>query len=147
MHGQIGITNQSVAPASVATQAAQIFDIINAELVLQETGGIVTADGNEQALYIVNAPFGCFEPRTLFVDLDNMAGGETTIIRVYYRLVAGGGLQLQDYQSYAGADGGLANGKKIVAISLYPNRFGIQITLQQTAGTLRAYTWSVFVEG
>lgn len=143
----IGFQRQSVAPASVATQAAQILDAVNAELVLQETGGTITADGNEQVLYIVNAPLGCFEPRTLLVDLDNMAGGDTTVIRVYYRIVAGGGLQLQDYQSYTGADGGLTDGKKLIALSLHPNRFGFEITLQQTAGVMRAFTWEVFIEG
>jgi hypothetical protein len=120
-----------------------IFNAVNAMLTLTETGGTLTADGTEQNLYINNLPAGEFDPRVVFVDLDNMAAGDTTVFRVYYRLNAGGGLQLYDYIQYNGADGGLPNGRKLISIALLPNRFGVQVTLQQTAGVNKAYDWDV----
>lgn len=145
-----GLTNQSIAPYSVTETLDQIHELDAAILTLQETGGTLTADGNEQTLYLNDTPLGCFEPRVVFVDLDNMQSGDTTEFRVYYRIksqdVHAGALELQSYQSYTGIDGGLANGTKLIAIDLYPNRFGVQVTLQQSAGTNRLYDWQVFVE-
>lgn len=142
-----GLTNQSVAPYSVTETLDQIHELDAAVLTLQETGGTITADGTEQDLYLNISPLGCFRPVCMFVDLDNMQAGDTTEFRVYYRLNAGGALQQQNYQSYTGADGGLANSTKVIAIDLHPSRFGSWITLRQTAGTNRTYDWEVFTEG
>ncbi|GAG25433.1 unnamed protein product, partial [marine sediment metagenome] len=125
--------------AEASATALQIQAQTNALLVLSETGGTLTADGAEQTLYIDNAPLGVHKPRTVLIDLDNMAGGDTTELRVYYRLNAGGGLQLLDFNPYVGADGGLANSRVLVAIDLYETRFGVQVTLEQTAGVNRDY--------
>lgn len=132
-------------PEASATEL-QIQARINALLTLSETGGTLTADGTEQTLYIDNAPLGVHKPRTIFIDLDNMDQGDTTELRVYYRLNAGGGLQLLDFNQYVGADGGLANSVKLVAIALYETRFGVQVTLEQTVGVNRDYDWSIFAE-
>ena len=142
----LGLTNVATATRAIFNSLTQILSTVRAILTLSETGGLLTADGTEQTLHINNAPLGNREPRTLLVDLDNMAGGDTTVIRVYYRITAGGGLQLEDFQSYTGADGGLANSIKLVAINLNPNRFGVQITLEQTAGVNRTYRWEYFEE-
>jgi hypothetical protein len=142
-----GITNQSVAPASVADTADQIHELVSAEFTLQETGGEITTDGTEQTLYINNNPLGCFRPRRLFVDLDNMAaGGDSVAVRAYYRLNAGGGLQLLTYQAWTGVDGGLANSAKLVTVELYENRFGVKVTLQRIAGSDYAFDWEIFTE-
>ena len=131
---------------SAKTVSEQIRAQTNALLVLSSTGGTLTADGTEQNLYIDNAPLGAYKPRTMLIDLDNMAGGDTTELRVYYRLNDGGGLQLLDFNQYVGADGGLADNRVLVAIDLYETRFGVQITLEQTGGTLRDYDWTIFAE-
>jgi hypothetical protein len=140
----LALTNQSIAPASTATAVSQIQTALAAMLKLQSTGGTLTADGNEQNLYIENEPLGAFEPTTLYLDLDAMALGDTTVVRVYYRLSDGGGLQQIDYQSYAGADGGLLNGNKLIKLDLGPNRHGLKVTLQQTAGVNRDYPFEIF---
>ena len=146
MLGQSSMTDQSIASGGVDDRVDQIFSLSAAELTLQETGGLLTADGNEQTLYINNAPLGIFRPVVIYIDLDNMAGGDTTDIRVYYRITAGGGLQLLDFAQYVGVDGGLANSIKLISIDLSPARFGVQITLQQTAGVNRTYRWEYFEE-
>ena len=126
--------------------ADEIYDLVNAVLTLQETGGAVTTDGTEQTVYINNAPLGVFRPVVLYVDLDAMVAGDVTAFRVYHRIAPGGGLQLLDYQSYAGADGGLANGCKLIALDLGPNRYGVHVTIQRLVQGDREYPWSVFVE-
>jgi hypothetical protein len=118
----------------------------SAILVLSATGGTITADDTEQTLYIDNEPLGCARAVAAYIDLDNMQGGDTTNIRVYHRLNDGGGLQLYDYNSYTGADGGLANSMKVVKIDLGPFRHGFQLTLEQSAGVNRAYDWELFLE-
>lgn len=140
------VVHQSIATARVDVTTDNIFDLVNAGLTLQETGGLLTADGSEQTLYISNAPLGTYRPVVMFIDLDNMEQGETIEVRVYYRITTGGGLQLQYYSTHTGVDGGLGNGKKLLAIDLYPNRFGCQVTLEQTADTYRTFRWGIFVE-
>ncbi|KKN63595.1 hypothetical protein LCGC14_0500440 [marine sediment metagenome] len=139
-------TRQALLGGEAGLDIDALVELAAAELTLQETGGLLTATGAEDTVYINGDPLGTFNPRVLIVDLDNMQGGDTTVLRVYYRITAGGGLQLEDYQAYVGADGGLANSIKLVTIALNPNRFGIQLTLEQTAGVNRTYRWEYFEE-
>lgn len=140
------VTRQSILGADAGLDIDALVALAAAELTLQETGGLLTATGAEDTIYINDDPLGTHNPRVLIVDLDAMQGGDTTVLRVYYRITAGGGLQLEDYQSYTGADGGLANSIKMVTIALNPNRFGCQLTLEQTAGAVRTYRWEYFEE-
>lgn len=140
-----GIDAEAVLQA-ILTAGVAIGSDTRAILALSSTGGTLTADGSEQTLYVDNEPLGCTMGRRLYIDLDDMAGGDTTVIRVYYRLSDGGGLQLLDYNSYTGADGGLANSIKLIAIDLGPYRHGIQVTLQQTAGANADYPFEFFAE-
>ncbi len=151
MAGAAGITTfpASSPPAngvSFAEVIRYINDLVVAMYTLQETGGTLLADGTEQNVVIVNAPAGVFKPLTIAIDLDNMAGGDTTVIRCYSRITLAGGLQQVDYLSYTGADGGLLNGTKVIYITLPPNRYGFSVTLQQTAGVNRNYGWEYFFE-
>lgn len=142
----LGFARQSIVDSALRSTVDEVYDLVNAELTLQETGGSITTDGTEQTIYINNAPLGVFRPVVLYVDLDAMLQGDTTVFRVYYRIETGGGLQLIDYSSYAGADGGLANSIKLIAIDLTPVRYGVMVTIQRTVAGDRAYPWSVFVE-
>lgn len=104
-------------------------------------GGTLVADGSEQDLHLNNAPDNTFEPQVIIVNLDNMQGGDTVVLRVYYRITAAGNLEQHTFTQYPGADGGLANGNTIASIDLLTNTYGIQITLEQTAGVNRNYDW------
>ena len=139
-------TWQALLGGAAGLDIDALVELAAAELTLQETGGLLTATGGEDTIYINDDPLGTHNPRVLIVDLDNMTGGETTVLRVYYRITAGGGLQLEDYQAYVGADGGLANSIKMVTIALNPNRFGFSASLEQTAGAARTYRWEYFEE-
>lgn len=115
-----------------------IFDIVNAILLEAETGGTLTADGTEQDIYINNAPAGIFEPLIVNIDCTNMAAGDVTVLRTYYRITSGGNLRKKDEVTLNGAqDPALKN------VLLEPNRYGVQVTLEQTAGVNRDYDWEV----
>lgn len=131
---------------TIQANVVAIRSIVDAFLALSATGGTLTADGTEQTLFISDEPLGSAMGRRLYIDLDAMAGGDTTVIRVYYRLSDGGALQLLDYNSYTGADGGLSNGIKLIAVDLGPYRHGVRVTLEQTAGVNRAYPFEFFAE-
>ena len=138
------LTHQSIAGGGIVTTVDGIDAAVDALLTLQEAGGTLTATGAEQTLYGEDAPIGCAEQVCMFVSLDDMAGGDTTVLRAYSRIAPGGGYELWHYASYAGADGGLTDGKTAVVIDLKPNRFGWKVTLEQTAGVNADYAWEFF---
>ena len=111
-----------------------IFDIVNAILTLTETGGTLTTDGTEQTVYINNAPAGIFDPKMIQIDFTNHTATETVVIREYYRIKSGGGLIKKDERTFAGVQDPLLKN-----VTLEPNRFGVQVTIEKTAGTNRAY--------
>jgi len=139
------VTNQAALGTGFADEIVNSYDMLAAQPTLQETGGVITSDGTEQIVYIRNAPVSVFEPRVVFISLDDMVALDNVIIKVYYRLAAGGALLLYDYAVYTGVDGGLANGVKIFAGELLPCRFGVEVSLQMTVGAAD-FPWSVMEE-
>lgn len=109
--------------------------------VLTKTGGTLTSDGTEQDVYINNAPAGVYNPLCVKIDFTNVTSTEMVILRIYYRIATGGGLIRQDEVTYAGIPDNL-----LINIDLEPNRFGIEVTLELTAGTNRDFVWEVFYE-
>lgn len=120
----------------------QIFDTTTAILSIQETGGTITSTAAEQDIYRVETPLGVFEPRTMQIDFTAQTAVETVIIRVYYRIRALGNLIKKDEVTYAGGQD-----PDLINVELEPNRFGIQVTIQKTAGADTAYDWAVFYKG
>jgi len=108
---------------------------------LSETGGTVTTDGTEQNVYINNTPLGVFRPVCVKVDFTDHAATETIVLRTYYRIRAAGAMVLQDTQTFVG----LVD-PELINIDLEPNRFGVQVTIEKTAGTNRDYDWEAFYE-
>jgi len=109
--------------------------------VLTETGGTLTTDGTEQTIYRNNSPAGVFKPISLKIETSAQTATETIVLREYYRSSPGGALLLYDTVTYIGAiaDEG-------IIIHLDPNRFGVEVTIEKTAGTNRDYPWEVFYE-
>jgi len=139
------LTNQSKLGAGLTDEIIATYDMVNALPVMQETGGTLLTDGTEQILYIRNAPVSVFDPRVVMIGLDDMVALDDLTVRIYYRLSDGGGWDLHDYQNYVGADGGLLNGRTMIAFALYPCRHGVQVTVQQTVGTA-TLVWCVVEE-
>ena len=107
---------------------------------LSETGGTVTTDGTEQNVYINTTPLGVFRPVCVKIDFTDHTAGETVVVRTYYRITAGvAPMILQDTQTYVGLVS-----PELINIDLEPNRFGVQVTIEKTAGTNRDYDWEAF---
>jgi len=124
--------------AAVGTIAA-VEAKLDAVLVTTETGGTITTDGNEQDVYINNAPAGVYEPLKVQIDFtEQVAVGDVVILRTYYRIFPGGFLRKKTEKAIVGVQDPV-----LIDIDLEPNRFGIQVTLQQTVGGPQDYDWAV----
>lgn len=138
-----GLVNYVILASDYPTQRLiDIFDLVNAMLVTTETGGTITTDGNEQDVYINNAPAGVYEPLKVMIDMTAQLAAGTVVVRTYYRIAPAGGLIMKDEVTFAGVqDPELKN------IELEPNRYGIRVSLQRTAGAATDYPWAVFYRG
>jgi hypothetical protein len=127
---------------TIITNLALVSAVTSGLPTLSETGGTVTTDGTEQNVYINATPLGVFNPIRVKIDCTAHTAGETIVIRTYYDIVAGGaGLLLADTVTFAGAIS-----PPILTIDLDPNRHGVRVTIEKTAGANRAYPWEVFYE-
>ena len=128
--------------STILTNTTSTSAVVGAMGVLTETGGTLTTDGNIQNLYINNAPAGVYVPRTLKIDMTNQTDTETIVIRESYRIETGGGWLEHDELTFVGEVD-----EDEITIHLDPNRYGIRVTIQNTAvGTHRAYVWEVTYE-
>lgn len=124
--------------AIVIATVTAIFDLVNAMLVLTETGGTVTTDGTEQNVYINDAPAGVFSPQKVMIDFTNQTAAETIVVRTYYRIKSGGNYIKKDEVTFAGAQD-----PDLINVELEPNRFGVKVTMERTAGGIKTYDWEV----
>jgi len=130
------------AVEAIQADVDAIREVTDSEAILTETGGTITTDGNEQTVYTAEAPAGIFEPRTFKIDFTNQTATETVDIKVYYRIISGGGMILESNTTFAGAQD-----PDLKRISLDPTRYGVRVTIQNTAvGAHRAYDWETFYE-
>jgi len=126
----------------ISTLVRAIFDIVNAGLVTTETGGTLTTDGAEQNVYINNDPAGVYEPLVVQIDFSNQAAGDTVIVREYYRITDGGGWIEDGAVAYAGIQA-----TPLKDVELKPNRFGVKVTMERTAGGAADYDWTAVYRG
>ncbi len=136
----IGFVVLSIDGASAA-KVNLMFNLLNAMLILNETGGSLLADGTEQTMVEIAAPMGNFKPLKIKIDCTGMAWGDTTVLRWYERIAAVGAYIKKDELALIGPqDPALRN------IELEPNRHGTKITLTQTAGAFKEYNWEYLYE-
>ena len=76
---------------------------------------------------------------TAYVDLTNMASGDTVEIRVSLIVKTAGSYILYYLGTYSGAQS-----NPLVYIAALPSDIGYKLTLKQTAGTGRNYDYRVF---
>lgn len=135
------ILKDSAALMSVSATINLMFALVNAIFTLKETGGTITTTGGVQDVYRNETPLGVFKPKKVLIDTTNNTAAETIVIKVYYRIISGGGPILKDTVSFAGVQA-----VPLKNIDLEPNRFGILVTLQRTAGGIMTYDYEVFYE-
>lgn len=100
-------------------------------------GNPTLADGNELTLYesTSNKHYGAE------LNLDNMQAGDTTRVKAYTKVNSGDSYAEFFDQTYSGADGGQA--APVIYFPFKSAPYGYKLTIQQTAGTLRAYKYRV----
>jgi len=104
----------------------------------QWSNGTLTADGTEQALLDTDD----FRWTVLlYVNVDNMQGGDTIVFRTYIRMSSGGAWVLVDLDTYTGADGGLVGGEVMADEGASISPYGVKITFEQSAGVNRDFDW------
>lgn len=119
----------------------QVYDAIDTRLSPSRVGDTTTADGSEQVLYIQDNPDRIFKPNQFIINVTNMQAGDTTVIRVYYRIKEGGNYVKHVETTYADdEDPDLKN------TELLPNVYGVKITLEQSGGVNRDYDWEVHMD-
>jgi len=115
-------------------RAARIDKIVTLEEV---SVGTLTADGLEQTVAELTV-LGTLEG---YIDLANMQAGDTVIIREYVRLKSGG-----TYRLYASSTYSDAQSEPALHVVKLPTKYGVRVTLQQTAGVNRTYDYNFFRE-
>lgn len=101
-----------------------------------------TVINTEYTMFVVNAPIGVFRPLMVAVNFLYHTAGETVIIRKYRRDIDGGVWTMyDDTPPYIGIPD-----PRAVLINLGPNRYGIYLSIERTAGAARAYPWAAFYE-
>ena len=97
--------------------------------------GTLTADGTEQTI-VEMIIMGSLEG---WIDLANMASGDTIIITQYAKVKSGG-----TYRRYASATYVGAQTDPALFVTRVPSRYGVKLTLQQSAGTYRTFDYNFF---
>jgi len=122
--------------AKLFASSGDIFATVNALLTLTETGGTVTTTGGEDDVYVNDAPAGVYEPKKVMIDFTNQTAAETVVVRTYYRIKSTGNLILKDEVTFAGVQD-----PPLINVELEPNRFGVEVTMERTAGGAKDYDW------
>ncbi len=138
---QTAVDNLDADVVLLQADVDAIEALMVAEAILEETGGELTTDGTTQTIYINNAPAGIYRPICAIIDFANHTATETVVLRVLYRIAPAGPLTVHDELAFVGV-----TDDALVIIDLSPTRYGIQIVIEKTAGTNRAYDWTVFYE-
>ena len=111
---------------------------------LSETGTTITTTviNTEYNIYVNATPLGVFNPIGVNIDCREHTAGETIVVR-YYEQIATGAPDpiLVDELEYEGAMDDL-----IKVEFAMPNRFGIWVTIERTAGAVRTYVGEPFYE-
>lgn len=106
----------------------------------KDLSGTLTADGNEQTIREIIGPVTKLKA---YIDMTNMTASNVTVVSVYAKIKSGGTYRKHAALSYSGVQ----DPALIFVRDLPASQYGLKLTLQQTAGTNRAFDWITFTEG
>lgn len=128
-HIQTAMTNQGYT----AARSGYLDNIIKD---IEDAVGTATMDGNENTI----REFTSLTQRMdCYLDLANMASGDTIVLRQYMKIKSGGSYRMFGMETYVGAQAA-----PLVYLELKPAKYGFKITLQQTSGTNRNVDWQTY---
>jgi len=129
------LTNLDAPISGIASTLKPIIDaIIPALSLTKDAEGSVTADGTEQTVVdkVSTSPFKA----QAIVNLSNLAGGDSVVLKEYTKTSSGGALGLVTSTTFTGPQG------EPIAIFLLKNAiYEYKVTLQQTLGTYRNFAY------
>jgi hypothetical protein len=125
--------------AGTGTRKSRIDRLANIEAFDTPIEGTLTADGTEQNVVLDEVSGNPSRYLEGYIDLSNMASGDTIVIREYMKIKSDGG-----YVKYAEETYSDAQTLPLLHILTKPGRYGIKVTLQQTAGTYRNFPYQFF---
>ncbi|MEM2587952.1 MAG: hypothetical protein QXV23_06595 [Candidatus Bathyarchaeia archaeon] len=125
--------------AGTGTRKSLIDRLANIEAFDTPIEGSVAMDGTEKVVVLDEISGNPQRYLEGYVDLTPMASGDTIVIRQYMKISATG-----DYVKYAEESYSGAQSLPLLYITTKPARYGIKITIQQTAGTNRTFTYQFF---
>lgn len=128
-HVQTAMTNQGYT----AARAGYLDNIIKD---IEDAVGTLTMDGNEQTVKEFTA---LTQRMDCYLDLANMASGDTIVLKQYMKIKSGGSYRMFGMETYVGAQAA-----PLVYLELKPAKYGFKITLQQTGGTNRNVDWQTY---
>jgi hypothetical protein len=104
-----------------------------------DTQGLLTADGAEDT--VVDKVLATAFKGQLNIDLSNLAFGDTIILKEYTKASSGGPLNLVTSTTFTGVQA-----QPIAVFLVKGLAYEHKITLQQTLGTFKSFTFTYFVE-
>jgi len=125
--------------AGTGTRKTRIDRLANIEAFDTPIEGTITMDGSEQNVVLDEVTDN--PPRFLegYIDLTNMASGDTIVIRQYIKIASAGAYVKYAEETYSGVQS-----LPLLYVVSKSGRYGIKITAQQTAGTYRQLTYQFF---
>jgi hypothetical protein len=125
--------------AGTGTRKTRIDRLASMDAFDTPIEGTLTADGTEQTLILDEVAGNPSRFLDGLVDLNAMAAGDTVVIRQYLSLVTPVAYRKYAEETYSGAQTLPA-----LYIVTKTGRYGIKITLQQTAGTYKSFPYQFF---
>lgn len=119
-----------------------VFDIVDGIPVLTRVAGLhdqSDAASTEDTVVIYDSPGANWEPTHFILDLTEMEAADDIDVKISYRMTSGGGYINETSENYSGVQA-----PKCKSYALLPNRFGIKVTITQTAGTKRDWYWEFY---
>lgn len=129
------ISTRAAVADYTAARAAKIDKIQD---FVEEASGTLTATGSEDTIKEITATINKLH---CFIDLTNIEAADSITVRQYMTIKAAGSPVKYAEEVYAGVQS-----LPMLYIITKPARYGIKITLEQTAGTNRDYDWETFQE-
>jgi hypothetical protein len=105
---------------------------------------MVTLSGNGTQTAVINTEHTLHNPTDSkwysgYIDLSNMASGDITEIRIYVKIASAG-----SYIQYTKDTKVDVQSDPLAYFPSFPSDLGFKLTLKQTAGVGRAYSWRVY---
>ena len=130
----------NVQQALSPTGTGRVAKVDKVQAFAEDATGTVTADGTEQIVKEITS--GTTDVKLhVYIDLTNMAAGDTVTIREYMTIKSAGSPVKYAEEVYSDAQS-----LPMLHVITKPAKYGIKVTLQQTAVPYRDYDWQTFIE-